>query len=318
MINSSGEKRMGAVMRKTKNSLVIGLSMLASLLLLMACGDTDVAVPEQAEKPVESTVTLITNARIYTFDEGNTAVESGSMAFSDAGEILALGDNGPMADLFPGASQIDLQGQTVLPGLIDSHGHLYGLALSFTRANLVGTTSKADVMNRLREFAAGLPDGEWLLGRGWDQNDWPDQVFPDRADLDAEFPNRPVWLRRIDGHAAWANSLAIAQSDADLAGDWQLEGGMIHRDSQGEPTGIFVDGAMEYIDKAVPETAPELIDAALDLATNTLVSLGLTGVHDPGIDRKVLGLYQRHFRCVFMRWRTAWARPPSGFAQMAR
>jgi len=198
-----------------------------------------------------------------------------------------------MADTFAGATQIDLQGKTVLPGLIDSHGHLYGLAVSFTRVNLVGTTSKAEVMNRLREFAAGLPEGEWLLGRGWDQNDWPEQVFPDRADLDAEFPDRPVWLRRIDGHAAWANSLAVAQSDTDLAGDWQLEGGFIHRDSRGVPTGILVDSAMDYIERAVPATAPELIDAALDLATHTLISLGLTGVHDPGIDRGVVQLYQR-------------------------
>ncbi|MCJ7816056.1 MAG: amidohydrolase, partial [Xanthomonadales bacterium] len=123
--------------------------------------------------------------------------------------------------------------------------------------------------------------------------DWPEQAFPVRADLDAEFPDRPVWLRRVDGHAAWANSLAIAQSDRDLRGDWQPEGGFIHRDDQGEPTGIFVDGAMEYVEQAVPETSPELIDAALDLATNTLVSLGLTGVHDPGIDREVVRLYQQ-------------------------
>jgi predicted amidohydrolase YtcJ len=293
MINSSDEKRMGAVMRRTKNPLVVCISMLVSLVLLSACGDKDVEIPGQGEKLVESTVTLITNAQIYTFDEHDTAIESGSLAFSDAGEILAMGDNGSMADKFAGARQINLQGKTVLPGLIDSHGHLYGLALSFTRANLVGTTSKTDAINRLREFAAGLPEGEWLLGRGWDQNDWPDQVFPDRADLDAEFPDRPVWLRRIDGHAAWANSLAIAQSDTDLSGEWQLEGGFIHRDSQGEPTGIFVDGAMKYVEQAVPETTPDLIDAALDLATNTLVSLGLTGVHDPGINREVVALYQR-------------------------
>jgi predicted amidohydrolase YtcJ len=284
MINSSGEKRMAAVMEKTINTCAICSALMAGILLLAACGKQDTR---------ESAVTLISNARIYTFDAGSTRVESGSMAFSESGEILAIGDNAPMADVFAGARQIDLQGKTVLPGLIDSHGHLYGLALSFTRANLSGTTSKTEVMSRLREFAAGLPQGEWLLGRGWDQNDWPEQAFPDRADLDAEFPDRPVWLRRIDGHAAWANSLAIAQSDSDLAGDWQPEGGFIHRDEQGEPTGIFIDGAMEFVEQAVPETSPELIAAALDLATNTLVSLGLTGVHDPGIDREVVKLYQQ-------------------------
>ena len=244
-------------------------------------------------KQKESDVILISNAKIYTFDAENTVFEYGSMAFTEDGEILGLGARESMSRTFADARQVNLDGKTVLPGLIDSHGHLYGLALSFTMANLTGTRSKADVINRLHEFEAGLPEGEWLLGRGWDQNDWPEQTFPDRADLDAEFPGRPVWLRRIDGHAAWGNSLAIAQADRELAGDWQPEGGFIHRDPQGEPSGIFIDGAMEYVEKAVPETSPELIDAALDLATNAMVSLGLTGVHDPGVDRGVITLYQK-------------------------
>jgi len=261
---------------------------LAGCLLFLFCTLVLISCNEK-----QSDVILISNARIYTFDAGNTVLESGSMAFTKDGEILGIGDRDAMLRAFADARQVDMNGKTVLPGLIDSHGHLYGLALSFTMANLSGTRSKADVMNRLREFEASLPDGEWLLGRGWDQNDWPEQAFPNRADLDSEFPERPVWLRRIDGHAAWGNSLAIVQADRDLAGDWQPEGGFIHRDSEGEPSGIFIDGAMEYVDKAVPETSPELIDAALDLATSTMVSLGLTGVHDPGVDREVIALYQK-------------------------
>jgi len=280
-------------MGRTPKMLMVGTLMMASLALIASCDSQGTAVQESVMAPPETEVTLIKNARIYTFDVGNTLLESGSMAFSDSGEILAIGDNGPMGGQFAGARQIDLKGKTVLPGLIDSHGHLYGLALAFTRANLAGTSSKAEVLARLRDFAVNLSSGEWLLGRGWDQNDWPEQNFPSRQDLDAAFPDRPVWLRRIDGHAAWANSLAIAQADRDLAGDWQAEGGFIYRDEQGEPTGIFVDGAMEYIENVVPETSPELIAAALDLATNTLASLGLTGVHDPGINRDVISLYQR-------------------------
>jgi len=256
---------------------------------------------EQGREPKQRTldagtddsVTLIHNARIYTFDAGNTVLESGAFAFSGDGEILGIGDNAPMLQVFSGARRIDLGGRTVLPGLIDSHGHLHGLALSFTRADLSGTRSKADVLNRLREFEVNLAAGEWLLGRGWDQNDWPEQVFPSRDDLDAEFPGRPVWLRRIDGHAAWANSAAIAQADRQLAGEWQPEGGFIHRDTRGEPTGIFIDGAMAIVEQAVPVTSAELVDSALDMATQTLVSLGLTGVHDPGVDRKVIDLYKK-------------------------
>jgi hypothetical protein len=195
-----------------------------SCLVLIAAAAMFLTACEQKRDPQEGStvasgdefVVLIHNARIHTFDAGNTVLESGAMAFSGAGEILGIGDNGPMLQAFSGADRIDMDGRTVLPGLIDSHGHLYGLALSFTRANLVGTRGKADVLNRLKEFEENLHAGEWLLGRGWDQNDWPEQIFPSRADLDAEFPGRPVWLERIDGHAGWGNSLAIAQADADL------------------------------------------------------------------------------------------------------
>jgi len=297
MINSAGQKRMGVVMKITTGPLYGRFLMIFCLVFILllpaACSDTETNQEPASVAEQSNTTTLITNARIYTFDPGNTVLLSGSLAFNQQGEILALGEAGRMVSAFPEARQVNLEGKTVLPGLIDSHGHLYGLALSFTQANLSGTTSKSEVIGRLREFEAGLPEGEWLLGRGWDQNDWPEQRFPDRADLDAEFPDRPVWLRRIDGHAAWGNSAAIAQADKDLSGDWQEEGGFIHRDSLGNPTGIFVDGAMSYVGQTVPETSPDLIDAALDVATGTLVSLGLTGVHDPGVDRQVIELYRK-------------------------
>ncbi len=269
-----------------------GLALVAGL-VLVACQPDESALPGSIEDTDEQASVLIHNARIYTFDPGHTVMESGAIAFSVSGEILALGDSEPMLAAFPVSRHIDLQGQTILPGLIDSHGHLYGLAVSFTRANLVGTNSKAEVMSRLREFEKDLPQGEWLLGRGWDQNDWPVKEFPGKQDLDQEFPDRPVWLRRIDGHAAWGNSAALAQADQDLSGDWQPVGGQIHRDELGEASGIFVDGAMSLVDSAVPETSGEVIDAALDLATHTLAGLGLTGVHDPGINQSLIQLYRK-------------------------
>ena len=159
------------------------------------------------------------------------------MAISADGEIIALGDAGSIIGTYPEARQLNLHGKWVLPGMIDSHGHLAGLALSYTRANLAGTKNKAEILSRLHDFETSLPEGEWLLGSGWDQNDWPEQVFPNRQDLDTEFPARPVWLSRIDGHAGWGNSVALARADRDLSGDWQPEGGWIHRDKNGQPIG---------------------------------------------------------------------------------
>jgi len=278
--------------RKFWNAVIAGL---VPVLFLVLTGCRPEADPAPGSDTVAGIV-LVHNARIYTGDAGFTLIESGAMAISEEGEIVALGDNDPMIRTFPEARRVDLGGKLVLPGLIDSHGHLAGLALSYTRANLAGTKSKAEVMNRLHEFETTLAEDAWLLGRGWDQNDWPEQEFPSRQDLDGEFPDRPVWLRRIDGHAAWGNSAALAQADRDLSGDWQPEGGVIRRDENGQPTGVFIDGAMSLVDSAVPAISREVLSSALDQASQTLNALGLTGVHDPGIDRATVELYLEKIR----------------------
>jgi len=278
--------------RKFLNVMISGLVPLLSL-VLAGCQ------PESDQAPESNSavgVLLVHNARIYTGDAGFTLIKKGAMAISEEGEIVALGDNEPMLRTFPGARRVNLEGKMVLPGLIDSHGHLAGLALSYTRANLAGTNSKAEVMSRLHEFETTLAEDAWLLGRGWDQNDWPEQKFPSRQELDVEFPDRPVWLRRIDGHAAWGNSVALAQADRDLSGDWQPDGGVIRRDVKGQPTGVLIDGAMSLVDSAVPVISREVLSTALDQASQTLNSLGLTGVHDPGIDRATVELYLEKIR----------------------
>ena len=265
---------------------------IALSLSISACRDgAEPADPVLEVEPREN-VTLLTNARIYTFDAAGSVFEAGAMALTDEGVIAGIGDAEALVNVYPGAELHDAGGHTVIPGLIDSHAHLYGLAQSFTRANLVGAQSKDEVLDRLREFEKSLPESAWLLGRGWDQNDWPEQEFPDRYDLDAAFPERAVWLRRIDGHAGWANSRAIAQADRDLAGDWQEQGGHIHRDGNGEATGIFIDKAMDWIERAVPADSPELMTRALDMATGAMVRLGLTGVHEAGTSLEMMQLYR--------------------------
>jgi predicted amidohydrolase YtcJ len=278
--------------RKYWNAVIAGLVPVLFLVLTGCRPETDPA----PESGAVAGLMLVHNARIYTGDAGFTLIESGAMAISKEGEIVALGDNEPMRRTFPEARRVDLGGKLVLPGLIDSHGHLAGLALSYTRANLAGTKSKAEVMNRLREFETTLAEDAWLLGRGWDQNDWPEQEFPSRQDLDGEFPDRPVWLRRIDGHAAWGNGAALAQTDRDLSGDWQPKGGVIHRDEKDQPTGVFIDGAMLLVDSTVPAISREVLSSALDQASHSLNALGLTGVHDPGIDRATVELYLEKIR----------------------
>lgn len=239
-------------------------------------------------------VTVIHSALIHTMNPAQPTASA--LAFDGAGELLMVGESDPVLAAYPGAAVLDLAGRTVIPGLIDSHGHLHGLAESLTRAQLSGTRSLDEVIERLKAHEAKLGEDDWLLGRGWDQNDWPRQAFPSREDLDAHFPDRPVWLRRVDGHAAWGNSAALAMVDRDLTGDWQVDGGMIHRDASGKPTGIFIDKAMGLVEEIVPATSDTVMMDAIDLAIARLLSLGLTGVHDPGIGRVALDRFQRKLR----------------------
>lgn len=224
-------------------------------------------------------------------DEGFSTADA--MLFDSAGKIHDVGDEEDMLMAFPDARRVDLKGKTVIPGLIDSHAHLYGLALSYSQAQLRDTGNKEEIIRVLREHEKNLVGDDWLLGRGWDQNDWPVQEFPTAGDLDAAFPDRPVWLRRIDGHAGWANSAALALADRDMSGEWQPQDGFIYRDDQKQARGVLVDGAMGMIEKVIPDISQELLSGSLDLALQRMVSFGLTGVHDMGVNRSVLELYQQ-------------------------
>src|SRR6185295_3674961 len=176
--------------------------------------------------------------------------------------------------------------------LIDAHGHIMSLGLALMRADLVGASTKDEAIARLREFARTLPAGAWLLGRGWDQNDWPGKSYPTAADLDAAFPDRPVWLERIDGHAGWANTAAMRAVPRDLGGEWQPDGGRILR-ADGRATGIFIDTAVSLIDAVVPSPDAATRAEALARALASAASVGLTGVHDMGVSVEDLALYRQ-------------------------
>lgn len=235
--------------------------------------------------------TVLTAARIHTMDPARPQVEA--MAFDAQGRILAVGDRGELLARYPRAARLDAGDATVVPGLIDAHGHVANLGLARMRVDLTGAAGKAEVVERLRAFAADLPEGAWLLGRGWDQNRWPERAFPTAADLDAAFPDRPVWLDRIDGHAGWANSAALRTVARDLSGDWQPDGGRIERDADGRATGVFIDAAMALVEGAIPPLDATATERALELGMRAAVANGLTGVHDAGVSLAQLQAYRR-------------------------
>lgn len=249
-----------------------------------------VAIAAMSGQAMAAGVTVLSAAKIHTMDTAHPVAQA--MAFDDTGRILALGDTATLVKRYPKAQRLDVGRATVIPGLIDAHAHVAGLGMTMLSADLVGTSGKDDVLRRLQAFAQQLPAGAWLIGRGWDQNDWPEKRFPSVADLDAAFPDRPVWLERIDGHAGWANSAAMRAVTRDLSGDWQPDGGRIER-VDGKPTGIFVDGAMALVDQARPPLDEATAERALTLGMQSAVEHGLTGVHDAGVSLAELRRYQR-------------------------
>lgn len=245
------------------------------------------SVAEDAGRPdgaADAGVRLFHGAVIHPSAEGEEPVQA--MAVGPDGRILAFGELAVLAERFPGAAREDLGGGAVLPGLIDAHAHLLGLGLALATVDLSGSDSAEEVVRRLAAAEPELPAGGWLLGRGWDQTRWDPPDFPDRAILDRHFPTRPVWLTRVDGHAAWANSAALRHASRDLAGDWQPPGGRILRDAEGRPTGILIDAAMGLVRVPPPDRSVRL--AALVRAVQAAAREGLTGVHDAGMDRETL------------------------------
>ena len=225
--------------------------------------------------------TVIHNINAYT--STNTGIqEFNVLVISEGGRIAATG--GPeLLARYPTARQIDGQGRSVLPGLSDAHAHMYGLGFLNISLNLLGTASIDDAVRQIAEYAENNPHADWIQGRGWNQVIWPEKSFPSAADIDAVVADRPVWLRRVDGHAAWANSAALR-----IAGinDQTADpiGGKIIRDENGHATGVLIDKAMNLVSTHLPAADKDDVRAAYLAATEVLLPLGVTSVHDTGID----------------------------------
>ena len=218
--------------------------------------------------------------------DGYTSSDNGIVAFSalvfnDDGRVVATGDES-LLEQYPDAKRIDGEGRTVLPGLIDAHAHVAGLGFLKTSLDLAGVPSVEDAVARIAAYAEDKPHGRWITGRGWNQVLWPVQEFPRASHIDAVVSDRPVWLRRIDGHAGWANSVTMRL--AGITDDTpDPVGGKIIRDDNGHATGIFVDRAMDLIGSHVPQPDKAEGRAAVRAAVDTLLSEGMTSVHDAGV-----------------------------------
>lgn len=203
------------------------------------------------------------------------------------GKIAYLGaDAGAAQFQKKGAKVIDLGGRTAVPGLIDAHSHLLNLGTFLTSANLKGSASEQEMIERAQETARGLPRDAWLLGRGWDQNRWEGKSFPDNTLLSRAFPDRPVWLERVDGHAGLANARALEIAGISAATP-DPPGGKILRGAGGAPTGVLVDRAMEILDAQIPLPPTRELRRQLKLAADSCLAVGLTMVTDMGVGREV-------------------------------
>lgn len=220
---------------------------------------------------------LVLDGKIYTVDSTFSIVEA--MAVKD-GKIIATGTSAEIRDQYEAKDTVNANGQYIYPGFIDAHAHFYGYGSSLQEADLVGTTSWEEVLEKLKTFAAQNAEG-WLTGRGWDQNDWTVKEFPSKEKLDELYPNRPVLLIRIDGHAAIANQAAL-----DLAGvkpGQTVTGGDVEV-RNGKLTGILVDNAIDIVAAKLPgESRPQVKEALMDAQKNCF-AVGLTTVDDCGLN----------------------------------
>ncbi|MCH7537220.1 MAG: amidohydrolase [Proteobacteria bacterium] len=232
--------------------------------------------------------TAIYNVRGYTSSDAGIRQFS-TLIFADDGKVIATG-NAELLEKHENARRINGAGRTLLPGLIDAHAHVSSLGLLMSNLNLAGIPSVAAAVAEISRYAKAKPHARWILGRGWNQVIWPLQKFPTASHIDAVVSDRPVWLRRIDGHAGWANSAALAQAGIDDDTTDPI-GGKIIRDDNGHATGVLVDKAMGLMTAQLPEPDKDEIRAAIHSAVDALLAEGMTGVHDAGIDLMTAEVY---------------------------
>jgi len=244
------------------------------------------AAPLTAQQPADL---IVVNATIHTADA--TRPLAHALAVRD-GKILFVGSvRGAEALAGPRTERWDLEGRTVIPGMVDAHVHLLGLGQALRIVDLVGTRSYDEVIARVVERAKTARPGEWIRGRGWDQNDWAVTTFPTHEALSRAVPDHPVYLTRVDGHAALVNAKAMELAGLTAETD-DPDGGRIIRDADGRPTGVLIDRAQGLVGRVIPEDSREEMKAATLAAIAETNRWGLTGVHDAGEPEDVIAVFE--------------------------
>lgn len=247
------------------------------LLVLAAC----VGTPALADQ-------LVDNVNGYTLRDGRL-VRFNAIWIGDDGrvrQLLERGDRRPQTRYL-----IDGRGRTLIPGLIDAHGHVMGLGMGAIQLDLSDTSSLAEAQQRIREYAAANPTPRWIIGRGWNQERWNLGRFPTAADLAGLAGDRPIYLERVDGHAGWANEAAMREAGV-TAATQAPSGGRIERIGR-NPSGVFVDAAMPLVERAIPAPLPVTRDRAFQRAQEILLSNGLTAVADMGTGVEDWNVFRR-------------------------
>ncbi|MCP4424089.1 MAG: amidohydrolase [Chloroflexi bacterium] len=222
----------------------------------------------------------LTNGRIHTLNPAQPFVTAVAI---HRDKILALGDNEAMKALLgPGGKWVDLDGRAVTPGLVDAHVHFQWVALHLRRINLAGSPNLAAALQRIADHPTSNQQptaNDWLQGRGWNQDDWPDRAFPTAVDLDKAVPHRPTIFKHKSGHAAWVNSRALKIAGI-TAQTPDPPGGQIQRDGNGRPTGILFEDGINLVNNHVPPATTDEVVPAMRRAQELCWQLGLTGIHD--------------------------------------
>lgn len=250
--------------------------------LILLCVSVFMATANASEQ------TAWVNANGYTIGADGKLVQFSQMYIEDD-KVVAIGD---AISIPEGTDVIDVQGQTLLPGLIDAHGHILGLGQGLFEIDLRGTTSEAEAVQRVKDFIGLNPQADWIIGRGWNQVLWEGRQFPSKVSLDRLNIDKPIVLSRIDGHASWVNTTALKVAGIDSE-SISPSGGEIVFNEQDQPTGLLIDNAMYLVEQHIPPVNDSLLAKYLDKASEHLLSLGITSAHDAGISAQVVDFYTR-------------------------